>query len=62
MREPPNDKFACIEDIIRAEEALRKPPKRRRVSEREDLAPVVEQAQEMIIHGLDRLHEAQEME
>ncbi len=32
VREGPNDKFARIEDIIQAEEALHKPPKRRRVA------------------------------
>ena len=57
-----NDKFATIKDIAEAEEASRKPPKRRRGARTEDLAPVVEKAQEMIIHGLDRIYQIKEMD
>jgi len=62
VREPPNDKFARIKDIIKAQEASMKPPKRRRITRRMELEPMVEEAQEMIIHGLNRLRRAQEME
>jgi len=61
VKEPSNDKFARIQDIIEAEEAAHKTPKRRRVAPRADPAPLVEEAQEMIVHGLDRLREAEEM-
>lgn len=61
VREPPNDKIANIEDIIAAEETSHQPPKRRRRAPQQDPAPVVAQAQEMIIHGLDRIHEAEEI-
>jgi len=39
-----------------------KSSKRRRIARRMELEPMVEEAQEMIIHGLDRLRRAQEME
>lgn len=58
VREPANDRFARIEDIVAAEEASHRQNKHRRVP----LEPVVEEVQEMIIHGLDRLRRAQEME
>ena len=61
VKEPLNDKFTRIQDIIEAEEAAHKTPKRRRVALRADPAPLVEEAQEMIVHGLDRLREAEEM-
>jgi len=62
VRIPANDKFATIKDIAEAEEASKKPPKRRRGARTKDLAPVVEKAQEMIIHGLDRIHQIEEMD
>jgi len=61
VREAPNDKFARIEDIAQAEEASREPPTRRRRVTQQEAIPAVEQAQEEIIHGLDRLRGAQEM-
>ena len=61
MKEPLNNKFARIQDIIEAEEAAYKTPKRRRVAPRADPAPLVKEAQEIIIHSLDRLRKAEEM-
>ena len=61
VREPPNDKFARIEDIAQAEETSREPPTRRRRVPQQEVTPAIEQAQEEIIHGLDRLRGAQEM-
>lgn len=61
VRQPANDRFARIEDIIAAEEASHLPPKRRRGAPRQDREPAVEEAQEVIIHGLDRLRQAEEM-
>jgi len=57
-----NDKFARIKDIIKAQEALMKPPKRRRIARRIELELMVEEAQEIIIYNLNRLRRAQEME
>ena len=61
VHQPANDRFARIEDIIAAEEASHQPPKRRRGAPRQDREPAVEEAQEVIIHGLDRLCQAEEM-
>jgi len=61
VREPADDRFARIKDIIQAEEASQQPPKRRRGATQEEPTPAVQQAQEEIIHGLDRLRQAQEM-
>ncbi|KAK4170844.1 hypothetical protein QBC36DRAFT_112214 [Triangularia setosa] len=60
--EPANDRFPRIEEIVAAEEASHKPPKRRRVTPPCDLTPVVEEVQEMVIHGLDRLPQIEEMQ
>ena len=62
VRIPANNKFATIKDIANAEEASRRPPKRRKRARSKDLALVIEQAQEMIIHGLDRIYQIEEME
>ena len=62
VRIPANDKFTTIKDIAEAEEASRKPPKRKRGARTEDLAPVVEKAQEIIIHGLNRIHQIEEID
>jgi len=48
VRDPPKDRFARADDIIKAE-ASYKPPKRRRG------------ARDELIHGLERIHQAQEM-
>jgi len=61
VKEAPNDKFTRIEDIAQAEKASREPPTRRRRVTQQEAIPAVEQAQEEIIHGLDRLRGAQEI-
>lgn len=61
VKENANDTFARIEDIVAAQEASEKPPKRRKTVKTTDPEPFVEQAQEMIVHGLDRLRQAEEM-
>jgi len=61
VRENRNDKFVSIEDIAQAQEASERPPKRRKRAVAENPALAVEQAQETIIHGLERLREAEEM-
>lgn len=62
VREPASDKFASMKDIAIAEEASRKPPKRRRRAKSEDVTQQVEEVQKMIIYGLDRLHALEEMD
>ena len=62
VREPPNNKFARMKDIIEAEEASRKPLKRARKARTVDPAPIIEEAQETIVHALDRIHEIEEMD
>ena len=42
VREPPNDKFARIEDIVQAEEASREPPTRRRRVPQQEVTPAIE--------------------
>jgi len=61
VHEAGNDKFTRIVDIIEAEEAAHKTPKRRRVVRRTDPGPVVEEVHDMIVHGLDRLHGIEEV-
>jgi len=61
VRDPPNDRFSRTDDIIKAEEASHEPPKRRRGARRQDPEPVVEAARDVIIHGLERVYQAQEM-
>jgi len=61
VKEPLNGKFARIGDIVAAEEASQKPPKRRRVTARVDPTPAMEEAQEVIYHGLESLRRAEEM-
>jgi len=61
VKEPPNGKFSRIGDIVAAEEASQKPPKRRRVTARVDPTPAMEEAQEVIYHGLETLRRAEEM-
>jgi len=61
VRDPPKDRFARADDIIKAEEASYKPPKRRRGARRQDPGPVVEAARDELIHGLERFHQAQEI-
>jgi hypothetical protein len=61
VKENPNDSFARIEDINAAQEASESPPKRRKGGRQSNPEPVVKQAQEMIIYGLDRLRQAEEM-
>jgi hypothetical protein len=58
---PPKGQFASINDIAEAAQAARQPPKRRRGPAKANPAPDIEAAQEMIIHGLDRLHQIEEM-
>ena len=67
VRESGNDKFASIQEIVEAQQASQQPPKRRRQgggSTQTTRTPVrqkvVEQAQEMIVHRLDRIHEQEE--
>ena len=45
----------------KAQEASERPPKRRKKAAVEDSTPAVQQAQEEIVHGLERYREAQEM-
>ena len=61
IKESANDTFATIEEIVAAQKESEKPPKRRKTSKATDPAPAVEQAQDMIVHGLDRLRQAEEM-
>ena len=61
VRENRNDKFVSIEAIAKAQEASERPPKRRKKAAVEDPTPAVQQAQEEIVHGLERYCEAQEM-
>ena len=61
VREPPNDKFIRIEDIVQAEKASREPPTCRRRVPQQEVTLAIKQAQEEIIYGLDRLRGAQEM-
>ena len=61
VKEPLNGKFIRISDIVTAEEALQKPPKRRRVTARVDPTPAMEEAQEVIYYGLESLRRAEEM-
>ena len=56
-----NDKFTQIVDIIEAEEAAHKTPKRRRVVRRTDPGLVVEEVYDMIVYGLDRLYRIEEV-
>jgi hypothetical protein len=51
-----------MKDIIEAEEASRKPPKRAKKARNVDPAPIIKEAQETIIHALDRIHEVEEMD
>lgn len=62
IREDRNDKFIRIGEIVKAQEASRRPPKRRRAATPEDLQPVVDEAQEMIVCGLQRVREAEDMQ
>ena len=61
VQESGNERFVRIEDIVAAEEASQRAPKRRRVAEPRDPGPVVEQAEEMIVHGLERIREIEEI-
>ena len=61
VQESGNDRFARIEEIVEAEKASQRAPKRRRVAKPQDPGPVVEQAEEMIICGLERIREMEEM-
>jgi len=61
VKDPFNDKFTRIRDIIKAKEALRRPLKRRRVARVEDPTPAIEQARQEIIHNMQRLRKAEEM-
>jgi hypothetical protein len=56
-----NDAFARIEEIVAAQKESERPPKLRKTTKTMDPGPVVEQAQDMIVHGLDRLRQAEEM-
>jgi len=56
-----NERFARIEEIVAAEKASRQAPKRRKVAKPKDTGPVVEQAEEMIVSGLERIREIEEM-
>jgi 4-hydroxybenzoate polyprenyltransferase len=60
VKESANNTFARIEDIIEAEEQSQVVPKRRKVTKKVNQAHVVEEAEEMIVHGLDRIRRAQE--
>jgi len=61
VQESGNDRFARIEEIVEAEKSSQRPPKKRRVAKPKDPGLVVEQAQEMITHGLQQIREAEEM-
>ena len=56
-----NKRFARIEEIVTAEKASRRAPKRRKVAKPKDAGPVVEQAEEIIISGLERIREIEEI-
>jgi hypothetical protein len=61
VKESANDTFARIKDIVAAQKESEKPSKRRKSTKTIDPGPAVEQAQEVIVHGLDRLRQAEEM-
>jgi hypothetical protein len=61
VKENTNDKFAKLYNIVEAKEASYNSPKRRRGVRRPDPASVVEQAEEMITQGLQRIRQAEEM-
>jgi regulator of replication initiation timing len=61
VAEQSTDQFPRTKDIIQAQEASERPPKRRKQVRRQDPAPIVEEAQEMIVVALGRLREAKEM-
>jgi len=61
VKEPLNSKFARIGNIVTAKEASQKPLKRRRVTARVNPTPAMEEAQEVIYHGLESLRRAEEM-
>jgi hypothetical protein len=61
VKEGANERFARIEDIAAAEEASRVVPKKRKTTATASQSHVVEKAEEMIVHGLDRIRAAQEM-
>ena len=61
VREGANDRFSKIEDIAAAEEASRVAPKRKKTAATASQNHVVEEAEEMIVHGLDRIRATQEM-
>ena len=48
VREDANDRFTSLANIVEAQEASERPPKRRRRARQKDSAPVVEQVHEMI--------------
>ncbi|KAK4239624.1 hypothetical protein C8A03DRAFT_13994, partial [Achaetomium macrosporum] len=62
VKEGANERFARIEDIAAAEEASRVAPKRRKTTPMARQSNVIEKAEEMIIHELNRIREAREME
>jgi len=62
VREPPNDKFARIEDSVAAEEASRKASKRRRVAGKPAEEPVAEEVQEMINVNLSNIRRLLDMD
>jgi len=61
VREPPNDRFARIEDIVTAEEASRKVSKRRRVAGKPAEEPVAEEVQEMITVNMSNIRRLLDM-
>ena len=56
-----NERFVRIEEIVAAEKASRRALKRRKVAKLKDTGPVVEQVEEIIVSGLDRIREIEEM-
>lgn len=60
VKDPPNGKFASLDDIAEAQEAPTGLYKRRRGASARNPAPDLEEAREEVIYVLHRLHEAEE--
>ncbi len=62
VKESANDQFTRIQDIVEAQEASERPLKRRRAAQLPTQAPAIEDAQEVIVCGLQALCEVEEMQ
>ncbi|KAK4208886.1 hypothetical protein QBC37DRAFT_64392 [Rhypophila decipiens] len=60
VKENPNDGFATLKDIVAAQKASERAPKRRRANQPVIDEAVVQEAQDCIIHGLERIRDLEE--